>query len=660
MRSSREPPVAFSDVEKAVEKPGEGPADEPAKSRHPMDSASPLAKIWFAWLTGALRRWSKDRVTIDDVFELPESDRCALLRDRYLRAKAQHPKYSLLRLLFSLFWRRWAIAGCCYVVWCTSAGCQPEILRRLVRYIQHETDESVEEGITHAVFLVLANIGYFLSITWKFHQSSRNGVCIRGLVTLLLYEKSLRLNLNVDANDGIGTATNLMSNDTEQLFLSNLFTHYIWLSPMFVLIVFIWMCYELGFAAAVGFGLLVLSIPLNGAIGKAVGSTKRKMMKETDERTNVVAQILNGIQVVKCYAWEDALAARLEAMRDKELAHLWTSLLLRRFSITVQFVLPTLISFATLATYVALGNTLKLETVVITLSFINVLRFPTLLIPHAISLAFEALVALQRIEAFLSLPEATGRAMTRWRPDTDGGDHSDEGDDGQGVLVRLRDASFHYAVDGSSGDTHAHADADADTAAAVNADADADTDTASEQLTSAQSMFHMHGLDLRVRQGALVGVVGRVGAGKSSLLLGLLAEMRSAPEGSTQLKVAATEPIAYAAQTAAIVNGTVRENVVFGLEDDEESYQRCLEAACLTHDLKLLVAGDRTELGEKGVNLSGKRHRRMRSIMRVILPVSPHLTSSHLISPSLPLSLSLKKNAFSPSIASSQGGKKRG
>ena len=116
----------------------------------------------------------------------------------------------------------------------------PEILRRLVRYIQHETDESVEEGITHAVFLVLANIGYFLSITWKFHQSSRNGVCIRGLVTLLLYEKSLRLNLNVDANDGIGTATNLMSNDTEQLFLSNLFTHYIWLSPMFVLIVFIW------------------------------------------------------------------------------------------------------------------------------------------------------------------------------------------------------------------------------------------------------------------------------------------------------------------------------------------------------------------------------------------------------------------------------------
>ena len=58
-------------------------------------------------------------------------------------------------------------------------------------------------------------------------------------------------------------------------------------------------------------------------------------------------------------------------MRDKELKHLYYSLIWRRFSITVQFVLPTLISFATLATYVALGNTLKLETVVITLSFIN-------------------------------------------------------------------------------------------------------------------------------------------------------------------------------------------------------------------------------------------------------------------------------------------------
>jgi hypothetical protein len=116
---------------------------------------------------------------------------------------------------------------------------------------------------------------------------------------LLLYEKSLRLNLNVDANDGIGTATNLMSNDTEQLFLSNLFTHYIWLSPTFVLFVFIWMCRELGFAAAVGFGLLLLSIPLNGFIGKAVGESKRKMMAETDTRTNVISQILNAIQVVK-------------------------------------------------------------------------------------------------------------------------------------------------------------------------------------------------------------------------------------------------------------------------------------------------------------------------------------------------------------------------
>jgi hypothetical protein len=150
-------------------------------------------------------------------------------------------------------------------------------------------------------------------------------VGIRGLVMTLLYEKSLKLNCNIDANEGVGTATNLMSNDTEQLFLANLFTHYTWLSPTFVLIIFSWMCVELvsgqtqhhatirfmalinatdvfcwqGWAAVVGFGLLLVSIPLNGWIGKKVGVSKRDMVGETDDRTNFVSQILNGIHVVK-------------------------------------------------------------------------------------------------------------------------------------------------------------------------------------------------------------------------------------------------------------------------------------------------------------------------------------------------------------------------
>ena len=46
-------------------------------------------------------------------------------------------------------------------------------------------------------------------------------------------------------------------------------------------------------------------------------------------------------------------------------------------------------------------------------------------------------------------------------------------------------------------------------------------------------------------------------------------------------------------------NDLLRENVLFGKEFDEELYQRALEGTALINDIKLLKAGDQTEIGEK-------------------------------------------------------------
>ena len=84
-----------------------------------------------------------------------------------------------------------------------------------------------------------------------------------------------------------GAVTNLMSNDAERLFEATsslvvnqtcshtlsyalqvgLYMHYIWASPLFVLTVLLLAYTELGVAALVGFGLLLLSIPLQAVLG---------------------------------------------------------------------------------------------------------------------------------------------------------------------------------------------------------------------------------------------------------------------------------------------------------------------------------------------------------------------------------------------------------
>ena len=115
-------------------------------------------------------------------------------------------------------------------------------------------------------------------------------------------------------------------------------------------------------------------------------------------------------------------------------------------------------------------------------------------------------------------------------------------------------------------------------------------------------------LKLRLASGQLTMVAGAVGCGKSSLLSALLGEMH-ATKGSSVTRTPGS--LSFVAQTPFIVNETVRENICFGLPLDEQLYQRVVHACALLPDLKILPGGDMTQIGEKGVNLSGGQKARI-------------------------------------------------
>ncbi len=95
-------------------------------------------------------------------------------------------------------------------------------------------------------------------------------------------------------------------------------------------------------------------------------------------------------------------------------------------------------------------------------------------------------------------------------------------------------------------------------------------------------------------------VVGPVGSGKSSYIQAILGEL---PKVAGKMSVSGT--VAYVSQEAFIVNTTVRENIIFGKPFDMDKYKKVLETSALMLDLHQFTAGDSTEIGERGVNLSG-------------------------------------------------------
>ena len=119
-------------------------------------------------------------------------------------------------------------------------------------------------------------------------------------------------------------------------------------------------------------------------------------------------------------------------------------------------------------------------------------------------------------------------------------------------------------------------------------------------------------LNLEVKPGSLVAIVGQVGSGKSSLLSAILGDM-TRTSGLANVKGS----IAYAPQEAWIQNTSLRDNITFGKRYNSDLYRRVVDACALRTDLELLPGGDQTEIGEKGVNLSGGQRQRL-SIARCV------------------------------------------
>lgn len=113
-------------------------------------------------------------------------------------------------------------------------------------------------------------------------------------------------------------------------------------------------------------------------------------------------------------------------------------------------------------------------------------------------------------------------------------------------------------------------------------------------------------ITLNISGGELFAVTGAVGSGKSSLLTAILGEL-PLRNGSVSFR----GKVAYVPQIPWVFSGTVRENILFGLPFDEKRFQHVVHVCSLTKDLNDFVNGDVTEIGQRGVTLSGGQKARV-------------------------------------------------
>ncbi|KAG6844742.1 hypothetical protein H0H87_004074 [Tephrocybe sp. NHM501043] len=307
------------------------------------------------------------------------------------------------------------------------------------------------------------------------------------------------------------------------------------------------------------YGLIALSGPLQ--------RMQEQQMKNRDKRTRLMSELLANIKSIKLYAWEYSFIRKISEVRNnQELKMLKKIGVVTSLNMALWSGIPLLVAFSSFATAAVVSSKpLTPDIIFPAIALFMLLQFPLAMFSQVTSNIIEAIVSVKRLSDFLNAEELQGDARK---------------------LVTAPALNRRYEV--------------------LNIkDADFSWEKNAVEPT-------LEGINLTVKKGELLGVLGRVGAGKTSLLSAIIGDM-TRREGEVVL----AGSVAYAPQNPWILSATVRENILFSHEYDETFYNLVIEACALGQDLTLLPQGDLTEVGEKGITLSGGQRARI-SLARAV------------------------------------------
>ncbi|XP_071595336.1 ATP-binding cassette sub-family C member 10 isoform X1 [Heliangelus exortis] len=444
----------------------------------------------------------------------------------------------------------------------------PLLLNLLVSFM-----ESRQEPLSHGVLYALGLFaGSFLGAVLRnqfSYELYKVMLMVRATVISAIYRKALRVSSTSLSSFTVGEIVNFMSTDTSRLL--NFFSsfHEVWSLPFQFAITLYLLYQQVGIAFVGVFGLALLLVPINKVIASCIMVNNKEMLKHKDARVKLMTEFLRGIRVIKFYTWEKHFSTRINACRAKELQKLRAIKYLDAACVYLWAALPVVVSITIFITYVLLGHQLTATKVFTALALVGMLILPLNNFPWVLNGTLEAKVSLDRIQRFLELAD--------------------------------QDLETYYALDSPGTDT------------AVELQCAAFSWTPVVEESTMQPLptgtLQLYIENLSVRKGMLLGVVGKVGSGKSSLLAAITGELIK--QGGRMHVCDLEQGFGLATQEPWIQFTTVRENILFGREYDARLYEEVVEACALSEDLNILPAGDLTEVGENGVTLSGGQKARI-------------------------------------------------
>ncbi|KAL7740941.1 hypothetical protein ACLKA6_014096 [Drosophila palustris] len=578
---------------------------------NPREHANFLSAICFWFTMPTFLKGRKKMLETEDLYKALKEhksetlgDKLCVAWDRELLKKQQNSKKepSLLRTLLKVFGPYFALLG--LVLFLLELGLrtiQPLFLLKLISYYTHGS-ETIDAAYYYAAGVIACSaLNVFIMHPYML-GTIHMGMKMRVGLCSMIYRKALKLSKTALGDTTAGHIVNLISNDVGRLDFATIFVHYLWVGPLQTLFITYLMYLKIGVAAVFGVAFMLMFIPLQAWLGKKTSALRMRTALRTDERVRMMNEIIAGIQVIKMYAWELPFEQLVAFARKKEINAIRHVSYIRGILLSFIIFLTRVSIFLSLVGYVLLGTFLTPEVAFVITAYYNILRTTmTVFFPQGISQMAEALISVKRVEKYMLYEE------------------TDVSDKSLDLLVSTPGTNQTTVSSKLEQETLEAKEKLLTPTSLQNINENAVLSEAKVSINGLMAKwdvsspdYTLNGVNLRVQPGTLLGIVGRTGSGKSSLIQAILGELRAE---SGEIRVNGS--FSYASQEPWLFTGTVRQNILFGQAMDKRRYALVVKNCALERDFELLPYGDKTIVGERGASLSGGQKARI-SLARAV------------------------------------------
>ncbi|XP_056229586.1 multidrug resistance-associated protein 5 isoform X4 [Seriola aureovittata] len=427
----------------------------------------------------------------------------------------------------------------------------------------------------------------------------------------------------------MGQLMNMCSSDGQRMFEAAAVGSLLAGGPLVAVLGVAYNLFILGPTSLLGSAVFILFYPAMMFSSRLTAYFRRKGVAVTDRRVQKMNEILSYIKFIKMYAWVKAFSQDVHRIREEERRILELTGYFQSITVGVAPIVVVIASVATFSAHMLLGYDLTAAQAFTVVTVFNAMTFALKVTPFSVKSLSEASVAVERFKSLFLLPEFDSvravpadpqvavemcRASLVW----EGGGQSTQPSPCNQTASRLRHrdrcrdrAAVHQEEEEEQEEVTGSLLREEGDVTSSPEEEEEEEETCPADLSvppvSPRLQSTLHCINLSIQQGKLVGVCGSVGSGKTSLISAILGQQMTVLDGS----VAVRGRLAYVAQQAWILNATLRDNILFGQQYQEDRYQSVLSACCLRPDLTLLPDADLTEIGERGANLSGGQRQRI-------------------------------------------------